>query len=132
MVEAPGASAPFSIMPMLVKMEGGRIVGPIIPRPLTYHLEGQHTEGYSVSGRGGIWGRDPIGGSSTGGNKNKNSRMGLVGGGCEGGVAVQFAPDQPVLLRLGELADHPRLDVTTHSERPHYWQELAPVQGVMG
>ena len=80
MVEAPGASAPFSIMPMLVKMEGGRIVGPIIPGPLTYHLERQHTEGYSVSGRGGIWGRDPSGGSSNGGNKTKNSWVGPVGG----------------------------------------------------
>ena len=33
-VEAPGDSVPFSLKPILVDMEGGRYVVPILPRPL--------------------------------------------------------------------------------------------------
>ena len=33
-VEAPGDSVPFSLKPILVDLEGGRYVVPILPRPL--------------------------------------------------------------------------------------------------
>ena len=37
--EAPGASVPFSLEPILVELEGGRYIGPILPASLAAAAE---------------------------------------------------------------------------------------------
>ena len=65
-VEAPGASIPFSLEPIMVVLEEGRYVGPILPGPLADLLTGRCAEGGNGSGIGSVggWGDyGDIGGS---------------------------------------------------------------------
>ena len=54
-VEAPGGIVPFSLKPILVDMEGGCYMGPILPGPLEDLLVGRQAIG-SSSSSGGISG----------------------------------------------------------------------------
>ena len=47
--EAPGASVPFSLEPILVKLEGGRYIGPILSAALADLVAGRRPEGGSAS-----------------------------------------------------------------------------------
>ena len=64
-VEAPGASFPFSLEPILVDLEGGRYICPILPALLVDLAAGRRLAGRSVpkSGVGGCGGGGGGGGS---------------------------------------------------------------------
>ena len=52
--EAPGARVPFSLEPILVKLEGGRYIGPILPAALVDLVAGRRPAGGSApKGRSG-------------------------------------------------------------------------------
>ena len=44
-VEAPGASVPFSLEPIMVDMEGGRYFGPILPTSMVNIVAGRRSAG---------------------------------------------------------------------------------------
>ena len=75
-VEAPGASIPFSLEPIMVVLEEGRYVGPILPGPLADLLAGRRAAG------GGGRGRGQGGVPSSDGSESKTSRVGASGGGA--------------------------------------------------
>ena len=58
--EAPGARVCFSLEPILVELEGGRYIGPILPASLADLVAGRRPSGESAPKGGG-------GGSSGGG-----------------------------------------------------------------
>ena len=123
-VEAPGASAPFSIKPILINLEGGRYVGPILPGPLADLLAGIWKTGGSGGGRC----RGPSGSSGSSGSDPK-SKVGAAGG---GGTARVRPPAKPVPLGQGELVEPPDGDGPPQPAWPCSLQELAPVHGVLG
>ena len=72
-LEAPGVNIPFTLDPILLKLEGGRYVVPVLPGPLSDLIAGR---------RPGV---DSAEGSSSRGNGNDDGRK---GGGGGGGVAA--------------------------------------------
>ena len=54
-VEAPGASSPLSLEPILVELEGGLYIGPILPISLADLVSGRRSAvgGSPISGGGG-------------------------------------------------------------------------------
>ena len=97
-----GANLPLSLEPILVKIEGVHYVGPILPDPVAELLTGwRPTRG---SGNGG-------GGSSGGRIRSSSGTVFKICFGAPGGTvregagAVRCAPDRPVPLGWGELAD---------------------------
>ena len=82
-VEAPGASVPFSLEPIMVDMEGGRYFGPILPTSMVNIVAGRRSagggDGSNSDGYGGI----SAGGSSGGrrGNRKPTPKVGATGGG---------------------------------------------------
>ena len=77
-VKAPGANLPFSLEPIMVNLEVGFYMGPILPGPLAYLLAVRQAEDVNGS-RGGGGGGGSIGGDT------KNSKVRATGG---GGVRV--------------------------------------------
>ena len=100
LLEAPGASIPFSFELILVDLEGGRYAGPILPGSLEDLLAGRRAAGGSGSGsgRGGGNTMDPSSGSgsSSSGRKPKNFSVGAAGGGTR--VHVQYDAHLPALF----------------------------------
>ena len=82
--EAPGASAPFSLEPILVELEGGRYNGPILPASLADLVTGRQPSGGSA----------PKGGGGSGGG-------GSDGGGGGGGVHTQTKKTFPMVAASG-------------------------------
>ena len=78
-VEAPRASVPFSLEPILVKLEEGRYISPILPASLADLVAGRRPAGgidprsNGVSGSGGGSGGGNSG-SGGGGSGNKKYR----------------------------------------------------------
>ena len=66
MVEAPGASFPFSIKPILGNLEGGCYITLILPSSLSDLVAGRRIAGGSAPKSGG--------GGGDGGSGNKNPR----------------------------------------------------------
>ena len=64
-LEAPGANVPFSLDPILVKLEGGRFVGTILPMHIADLV--------SIGGRGGL--------RSSGSGRENGSKLSGRGGG---------------------------------------------------
>ena len=64
MVELPGDRVPFSLETILVDLEGGRYIGPILPVSLANLLTGRRLAGGGTPKSGG-------GGSNGGGGGNK-------------------------------------------------------------
>ena len=70
--EALGASVPFSLEPILVELEGGRYIGPILPAALADLVSGRRPAGGSApKGEGGVGGSGSGGG---GAQKQKTSQ----------------------------------------------------------
>ena len=76
-VEAPKDSVPFSLEPILVDLDGGRYMGPILPGSLEDFLVGRRAEGGNSSGGGG-----------GGGGDAKQSKVGATGGGRARGCGL--------------------------------------------
>ena len=87
--EAPGASVPFSLKPILVELEGGRYIGPILPAALADLVSGRRPAGGSAQKGGGG------GGSGSGGSDGGGS------GGGGGGGAQKQKTSQPMVAALG-------------------------------
>ena len=81
-VEAPGASFPFSLKPILVELEGGRYVVRILPLSLSDLLVGRQAAGRNSRGGG------DGGGGGGGGGDAKKSKVGATWGGREVAVIV--------------------------------------------
>ena len=77
--EAPGASVPFSLEPILVELEGGRYIGPILPAALADLVSGRRPEGGSAAKGGG-----------GGGNGGNGGGGGSGGGGGGGGGGLKI------------------------------------------
>ena len=76
-VGATGETIPFSLEPILLKLEGGHYVGPLLPLPLADLVSGR---------RGGSGGTG--GGNGSGGNRKGEKEEGCgggIGGGSGGG-----------------------------------------------
>ena len=73
-VGATGATVPFSLKPILLELESGRYVGPLLPLPLTELVSGRHGDGGGNDGGG------------SGGNRKcgKGEGHGSCGGGGYG------------------------------------------------
>ena len=72
--EAPGASVPFSLEPILVELEGGRYTCPILPDSLAELVTGRRPAGRSAP-KGGVDGNGGGGGGgSSGGGGNIQTR----------------------------------------------------------
>ena len=104
-VETPGASVPFSLEQILVEMEGGRYIGPILPVSLADIITGRRSVGGGgpKSGGGGGSGNSDVGGGGRGGNRNKkpSPKVDATGGPAQ----VQACYDAhlpPLPLRDGE------------------------------
>ena len=84
MVEAPGDSVPFSLEPILVEMEGGRYMSPILPASLSNLITGRRPAGGGTpkSGDSGGGGGGDGGGSSGGssGTKKTSPKVAATGG----------------------------------------------------
>ena len=65
--EAPWASVPFSLEPILIKLEGGRYIGPILPAALAELVAGRRPAGGSAQKGGGGGGGSGGGGGGGGG-----------------------------------------------------------------
>ena len=76
-LEAPGVNTPFFLESILVDLEGGRYVGPILPIQLTDLVSGGGRGGGGAKGNGGK-------GGGGGGSPAKNRKTRLLGGkrGC--------------------------------------------------
>ena len=95
--EAPGDSVPFSLKPILVELEGGRYIGPILPAALADLVAGRRPTGGSTPKGGGG------GGSGGGGHKIKNSQPMVAASGGSTRVRVRYDTHLPSLsLRDGE------------------------------
>ena len=70
-MEAPGASVPFYLEPILVNMERYRNIGPILPTYLPNLVEGRRSAGGGAT-RGG--------GSNGGGDRKLTPKVGVTGG----------------------------------------------------
>ena len=88
----------LSLNPILAKLEGGRYVGPIIPKSLEYLV-------HETGSRGGSGGS--IGGSSDSGGATSKKRKASPTGGREDVGALRCAPALPVPLGQGELVLYP-------------------------
>ena len=75
-VEAPGASVPFSLKPIMVEMERGRYIDPILPASLADLVTGRRPAGRSAPKIGG--GSSGDGGGS--GNKKTLPKAAAMGG----------------------------------------------------
>ena len=80
-VEAPGAIIPFSLSPVLVDLERGIYLGPILPEPLADLIAGQRALGGNIRSVG-----DPCGGTRSvcSGGKPKKYRVGAAAGAAGG------------------------------------------------
>ena len=82
MVEALGASVPFSLEQILVKLEGGRYIGPILPVSLFDLVTGR----WSVGG-----GAPKIGGGGSNGGSGGRNKIPLTKVHAMGGPAQVWA-----------------------------------------
>ena len=91
-VEAPGAIIPFSLSPVLVDLERGIYLGPILPEPLADLIAGQRALGGNIRSVG-----DPCGGTRSvcSGGKPKKYRVGAAAGAA--GVRVRYDAHLPAL-----------------------------------
>ena len=95
-VGATGSTVPFLVEPILLKLEGGRYMGPLLPATLAELVSGMH----GVYGRGGGDGNSSVsggdvngvgsgGGGSRGGESSCGRRnIGRGGGAVQGGTSV--------------------------------------------
>ena len=99
MEEAPGGSAPFSLEPIMVKLEGGLFIGPILPAALADLVSGTRPAGGSAPKGGGGGGGDSSGGSGV--HKKYVPMVEASGGSTR--VRVRYDAHLPSLsLRDGE------------------------------
>ena len=56
-VEALGSSIPFSLEPILVELEGGRYIVPILPISLAKLIAGRRSAGVGATRGGSVGGR---------------------------------------------------------------------------
>ena len=75
-VEAPGARVPLSIEPILVDLEGGLYIGPILPVSLANRVSGRRSSGGGDSKSGG----GSSNGNGSGGNKKPLPKVAATGG----------------------------------------------------
>ena len=75
--EAPGASVPFSLEPILVELEGGRYIGPILPDTLADLVAGRWPAGGSAA-KGGGSGSGGGGGEGGGGSQKLKQTLPMV------------------------------------------------------
>ena len=100
--EAPGASVPFSLEPILVELEGGRYIGPILPDALADLVAGRRPAGGSAPKGGGGSGSSGSG-SGSGVHKTKNYVPMVAASGGSTRVRVRYDAHLPSLsLRDGE------------------------------
>ena len=86
--EAPGASVPFSLKPILVELEGGRYTVPILPAPLADLVAGRRPAGGSAPKGGG-------GGDGGGVSKKPLPMVAATGGSAQ--VRVRYDAHLPSL-----------------------------------
>ena len=105
--EARGASVPFSLEPILVELEGGRYIGPILPAALADLVSGRRLASGSDQ-KGGGGGSGGSGGSGGGGSqKVKTSQPMVAASGGSTQVRVRYDAHLPSLSfrtgsRLGQ------------------------------
>ena len=80
LVEVPGASVPFSFKPILVKLEGGGYIGPILPDSLTDLVVGRRTADRSA----------PKSGGDSGGSRNNKPSPKVEATGVSARVKVRY------------------------------------------
>ena len=100
-VESPRASVPFSLEPIIVEMEGGGYISPILPIFLANLFSGRRSTGGGAPISGVIGGGSGGGiGDSGGDNKNPTHKVGATGGPSQ--VQVHYEVHLPSLfLRYG-------------------------------
>ena len=81
-VESPGASVPFYLEPIMVELEGGRYIIPILPASLADLVAGRRPAGGSASRSG-----SSDGGSS--GNKKTSPKVEAAGGSAQVKVSYE-------------------------------------------
>ena len=94
MLEAPGSSAPFSLEPILVEMDGGRYIDPILPVSLFDLVSGRRSAGGGAPKIGG--GRSDDSGGSGCGNNKYLPKVDATGGPAR--VRVRYDAHLPSLL----------------------------------
>ena len=108
---APGATVPFLLEPILLELEGGHYVGPILPMPLAGLASGRRGGDSSGSGGSRKVGKGDVhsggGGGRYGGKGGGADRGGASGGGGGSGstarVRVRYDAHLPALsLQDGE------------------------------
>ena len=92
MEDSPGASVPFSLEPILVELDGGRYIGPILPATLADLVSGRRPAGGSAAKGGG-----------GGGGGHKKAQLMVAASGGSTRVRVRYDAHLPSLsLRDGE------------------------------
>ena len=96
-VEAPRGSVPFSLESIIVELEGGRYISPIIPASMADLVSGRRPAGRGApKGRGG-------GGGSGGGSRKKEPSPKMVATGGSARVKARYDAHLPSLsLQDGE------------------------------
>ena len=134
-------SVPFSLKPILVNMEGGRYVGPILPGPLMELLTGRQATcdrpqaaaaAVSVVAGAEVLATAVAVAAVAEAAGNLSLGWEMMGGGREGAVAERCTPACSVPSGQGGLADPPGGYGPPQPARPRSLQELALVQGVLG
>ena len=84
-VEAPGASVPFSLEPIMVEMEGSRYIGPILLISLTELVAGTQSAGEGSPKSGGCSSNgsgDGVSSGSVSRNNKPSPKVDATGGPC--------------------------------------------------
>ena len=131
-MEAPGASVPFSLKPILIELERGRYIGPILPASLANLVAGRRPVGGGApkSGSGGVSVSGRGGGDS--GNLKTSPKVASTRVSARVKVRYDHLPDLLVLSVWVELAVHSGRGGPPHSAQPFSLQELEFVWGVLG
>ena len=111
-VGAPGATVTFSLDPILLNLEGGRYVGPLLPMPLAELVSDRRQQQQWQRKTGKGYGRGGSGGGGRGGGGDGEKSGGAGRGGAAGGgrrsgstvrVQVRYDAHLPTLsIRDGE------------------------------